>query len=33
VDAIIKISPLVEIDALLVVWKLLEGGHIKLTGT
>jgi hypothetical protein len=30
VEAIIQISPLSEIDALLVIWKLLDGGHIRL---
>jgi hypothetical protein len=30
VDAIVKISPLPELDALLVLWMLREGGHIRL---
>jgi len=30
VDAIVKISPLPELEALLVLWKLRDGGHIRL---
>jgi len=30
-EAILKISPLAEIDALLVVWKLSRGGQLRLT--
>jgi hypothetical protein len=30
VEAIVKISPLAEIDALLVIWKLLQGGQLRL---
>jgi hypothetical protein len=30
VEAIVKISPLPELDALRVLWKLREGGHIRL---
>jgi hypothetical protein len=30
VEAIVKISPLAEIDALLVIWKLYQGGQIRL---
>ena len=29
-DAIVKISPLPEIDALLAIWKLASGGQITL---
>jgi hypothetical protein len=30
IEAIVKISPLAEIDALLVIWKLARGGQIRL---
>lgn len=30
VESIVKISPLAEIDALLVIWELLKGGHLRL---
>lgn len=30
-ENIVKISPLAEIDALLVIWKLLQGGQLRLT--
>ena len=30
VENIVKISPLAEIDALLVMWELLHGGHLRM---